>query len=49
LTDCTVGPGGKMTCTRSTVLDCTVVSGPGSGKASLAQTAVSPSFNFLRQ
>jgi hypothetical protein len=49
LTDCTVGAGGKLTCTQSTVLDCTVVSGPGSGKASLAQRAVAPNFNFLRQ
>ncbi|WP_145979559.1 hypothetical protein [Ramlibacter tataouinensis] len=49
LTDCTAGPNGKLTCTRSNVLDCTVVSGPGSGKTSLVQPAFSPSFSPLQR
>jgi hypothetical protein len=31
-TTCTVGAGGKQTCTQSKGEKCTVVSGPGSGK-----------------
>lgn len=50
-TDCTVGAGGKLTCTRSSVLNCTVVSGPGTGstKTALAQPALARNFSFVRQ